>query len=61
MRFAVDAVSAIMCVVLVRFMIKPYQLTRESRYLGLPIGFGLLGLSYVFGLFFFSSTVFTLI
>jgi hypothetical protein len=45
-RIIIEAVSAIACVVLVRFMIKPYQLTRERRYLGFPLGFGILGLSY---------------
>jgi hypothetical protein len=28
-------------------MIKPYQLTKETRYFGLPFGFGFLGFSYV--------------
>jgi hypothetical protein len=28
-------------------MIKPYWLTREVRYLGLPLGFGFLGVSYL--------------
>jgi hypothetical protein len=28
-------------------LIKPYRLTRESRYFGLPLGFGFLGVSYV--------------
>ena len=27
-------------------MIKPYQITKENRYLGLPLGFGFLGASY---------------
>ena len=44
----VEVVSAILCFVLLRFMIKPYQATGESRYLGLPAGFGFLGVSYVF-------------
>jgi hypothetical protein len=30
-------------------MIKPYRLTGESRYLGLPLGFSFLGISYVLG------------
>jgi hypothetical protein len=30
-------------------MIKPYRLTGESRYLGLPLGFSFLGTSYVLG------------
>jgi hypothetical protein len=29
-------------------MIKPYSFTRESRYVGLPLAFGLLGASYLF-------------
>lgn len=28
-------------------MIKPYQVTKESRYLGLPLGFGVLGATYL--------------
>jgi uncharacterized membrane protein len=44
----VEVVSAILCFVLLRFMIKPYRTTGEGRYLGLPLGFGLLGASYVF-------------
>jgi hypothetical protein len=44
----IEIVSAIVCFVLARFMVKPFRLTGETRYLGLPLGFGLLGLSYVF-------------
>jgi hypothetical protein len=29
-------------------MIRPYKLTREGRYLGLPLGFGFLGISFAF-------------
>ncbi len=47
-RITIEVLSLIACIVLVRFMIKPYQLTREGRYLGLPLGFGILGLSYFF-------------
>jgi hypothetical protein len=43
-----EVVSATICFVLLRFMIKPYRTTGESRYLGLPLGFGFLGVSYVF-------------
>ena len=43
----VEAFSAILCFVLLRFMIKPYRTTGEGRYLGLPLGFGLLGISYI--------------
>ena len=45
-RITVEIVSAIICFVLVRFMIKPYLLTRETRYLGLPLGFLFLGVSF---------------
>jgi hypothetical protein len=43
-----EVVSAILCFVLVRFMMKPYRATGEGRYLGLPLGFGFLGISYIF-------------
>jgi hypothetical protein len=36
-------------------MIKPYKLTGEGRYLGLPLGFGFLGVSYVLGAIAFSQ------
>jgi hypothetical protein len=53
-----EAVSAILCFVLVRFMIKPYRFTGESRYVGLPLGFAFLGLSYLFmGFAYFSGTL----
>ena len=47
LRVSVEVISAIMCFVLLRFMIKPFQITGESRYLGLPLGFGILGVTYV--------------
>jgi hypothetical protein len=47
-RITVEAVSAVACFVLIKFMIKPYQLKKQGRYLGLPLGFGVLGLAYVF-------------
>ena len=43
-----EAVSATLCFVLLRFMIKPYHTTGEGRYLGLPLGFAFLGVSYIF-------------
>lgn len=43
-----EAVSALLCFVLLRFMIKPYRTTGEGRYLGLPLGFAFLGVSYIF-------------
>jgi hypothetical protein len=46
-HIAIETISAIACIVLIRFMIIPYRLTRESRYVGLPLGFGILGLSFV--------------
>lgn len=45
---AVEVFSAILAFVLVRFMIRPYKYTGESRYLGLPLGFASLGVSYLF-------------
>ncbi len=43
-----EVVSAILCFILVRYMIKPYRYTGERRYVGLPLGFVFLGLSYLF-------------
>ena len=54
LRVTVEAVSAFICFILLWFMVKPYRLTREDRYLGLPLGFGFLGLSYIFGVVAFS-------
>ncbi len=45
-RVTVEVVSVIVCFILVKYMIRPYWLTREARYLGLPLGFGFLGISY---------------
>jgi hypothetical protein len=47
-RITIEVVSAIACFILVRFMIKPFRLTGETWYLGLPLGFGFLGASYAF-------------
>ncbi len=44
----VESFSAALALILVRFMIKPYRMTADVRYLGLPLGFALLGISYVF-------------
>jgi hypothetical protein len=44
-RFAIEIASAILYFILLRYMIKPYGLTREERYLGLPLGFGFLGIA----------------
>lgn len=44
-HFAIEVASAVLCFVLVKFMFKPYGLTREGRYLGLPVGFAFLGIS----------------
>ena len=45
-RTVIEFAAAIICIILTRFMIKPYNITGESRYLGLPIGFGFLGVTY---------------
>ena len=47
-RVAYEVTSAILCFILVWFMTKPYRFTKESRYVGLPLAFGLLGGSYFF-------------
>lgn len=44
---AEETVSAVVCFILVWFLLKPYLTTREGRYIGLPLGFGFLGASYV--------------
>lgn len=46
-RIAVEVISAILYIILVKFMMKPYALTREGRYLGLPLGFAFLGTSEI--------------
>jgi hypothetical protein len=50
-RIAYEITSTILCLILVRFMIKPYQLTGESRYIGLPLGFTFLGATYALSAF----------
>jgi hypothetical protein len=47
-RIIIEVVSTFLCFVLVWFMIRPYKLTREGRYLGLPLGFAFLGISFAF-------------
>lgn len=43
-----EGISAAMTLILVWFMIKPYKMTGESRFLGLPMGFMFLGVSNIF-------------
>ena len=57
-RITVEVASAIICFILVRYMMKPYGLTRESRYLGLPLGFTFLGVSYIISAFAYSQLYF---
>lgn len=45
-RIIVEVASVVACFVLLKFLVKPYQFTGESRYLFLPLGFGFLGVSY---------------
>ncbi len=47
-RIAYEVTSAILCFILAWFMAKPYRLTREIRYLGLPLAFSFLSVSYFF-------------
>ncbi len=56
----IEVVSAILCFILLRFMIKPYRLTGENRYLGLPLGFSFLGISYVLGAIAFAQPSFSI-
>lgn len=46
-RLVVEPASAIICFILVWFMIKPYRLTGEASFLGLPLGFGIMGIAHV--------------
>jgi hypothetical protein len=50
-RIAYEITSTILVFILVKFMMKPYQLTGESRYIGLPLGFGFLGATYALSAF----------
>lgn len=43
----VEGLSAAIAFALVWFMVKPYRMTGENRFLGLPIGFAFLGVSYI--------------
>jgi hypothetical protein len=47
-RVVYEFTSAILCFILVWFMAKPYRYTKQGRYMGLPLAFGLLGASYFF-------------
>lgn len=47
-RITYEVISAILCFILVWFMMKPYRFTRKGRYVGLPLAFGFLGASYLF-------------
>jgi hypothetical protein len=47
-RVAYEVTSAVLCFILVWFMMKPYRFTKKGRYAGLPLAFGLLGISYFF-------------
>ena len=47
LRVTIEALSAVACFILVTFMIKPYQVTGEGRYIGLPLAFVFLGVSYL--------------
>lgn len=58
-RIAYEITSTIICIILVRFMIRPYRLTGESRYLGLPLGFGFLGATYAISAFCYYQSSFS--
>jgi hypothetical protein len=48
-RMLAEFASAIICFILVWYMLKPYKFTRKGSYLGLPLGFMFLGVSYLLG------------
>jgi hypothetical protein len=47
-QILLEVISATLCFVLARFMLRTYLFTGENRYIGLPFGFAFLGLSYLF-------------
>ena len=47
-RVTYEVISAVLCFILVWFMVKPYRFTKKRSYVGLPLAFGLLGTSYFF-------------
>ncbi len=46
-RLILESSAAILCFFLVWFMIKPYRLTGDARFLGLPLGFGIMGVGHI--------------
>lgn len=58
-RTVIEIISAVACFILLWFMIKPYTVTREGRYIGLPLGFGFLGASYVLSAIAYAQPDFT--
>jgi hypothetical protein len=47
LRPTIEPISAIICFILVWFMIKPYRVTGDARFLGLPLGFGIMGIGHI--------------
>jgi hypothetical protein len=47
-RVSYEVIAAVICFILVWFMVKPYRFTKKGRYAGLPLAFGFLGASYLF-------------
>jgi hypothetical protein len=56
-QILLEIISATLCFVLARFMLRTYLFTRENRYAGLPFGFGFLGVSYLFMAIAYSSNL----
>jgi hypothetical protein len=56
-QILLEIIPAALCFVLVRFMMKTYLFTGETRYVGLPFGFAFLGMSYLFMAIAFSSNL----
>jgi hypothetical protein len=58
--YGVEGTSSLVCIIIIWFMTKPYRLTREGRYLGLPLGFSFLGISYALNAAAFSMNIYQL-
>jgi hypothetical protein len=56
-RITIEVVSAIACFILLRYMTRPFRVTGENLFLGLPLGFGFLGVSYAFSALSYSPLI----
>ncbi|XHH09989.1 MAG: hypothetical protein ACFCUE_04990 [Candidatus Bathyarchaeia archaeon] len=49
--------SAVVCFILAWYLLKPFLATKESRYIGLPLGFAFLGITYMIAAFAHAVTI----